>query len=163
MNSIEQKLSEAIKQHLPEQVAGEMKAFIAGAEANKVSLDLANATIKTKDQNIEKLNAKIADLEAKVKRDYAAEVKDKELATKQLELEKRERDLDITILKNDKAMLERQAAEFNNLMQTVFRNPTTTTNQNVGYYRTSEFNNNTGRNEMVTTGENITTTSQVTK
>lgn len=160
MKDLQTSLLEVIRASLPEQTAGELKNYIAQAERDKEALEAAKSKIDKLEKDLDKIKAAKAE---EVQKLNAQIVSDTQRANEISHLENLKkineeamRNIDVTILRIEKQMLQDQARSFNGLMEIVFRNPRTVTNQtsydqfNYGYDRN-------GQQTQTKTGTTVTT------
>lgn len=125
--SIEKGLQDQIKKHLPEMAAKEMAEYIKVSEQTKIDLALVEAKLITAEKRIADAAVKCADLtdsNLKLLNDAIAVKNQKETNDKMLlQIEKRERDLELILLRSELGASQRYNNDMLNLMTVAFKNP----------------------------------------
>lgn len=154
--SVEASILEIIKKNLPEATAGELKTYMNEAEQTKKDLAKAQKEIEKAKEAAELAakNADIADkkikaLESQIKHQW--EIAQKLEETKKIEasIEKMQYQMDLTLAREKNLMLENQQNSFMKLMEIVFRNPKTVTNQSVSHNTNDNYRNTYVNGEYV--------------
>lgn len=118
--SLNQNIKDAIVHNLPAMVAGELQTYLAGMAHLEDVVEARGEKIT----ELEKLNA---DLLMRVKQDAAISQRENEVKVREEAVEKKERDVKITLLEGELASKKSENAQIMELARTVFKNPVLTT------------------------------------